>query len=466
MADIDTTLYSTDPLLDRIQSIWEKLRTNPQEFASSFYSRVNKRLYSPFVNVNVANVCCILNSTGYAYNRSFTENNPMGYCPAQLEQIETVMPRSKFAFPYKAILPDGSVIYVLVRRFNKAYLKYDQQAIGSKFGPSNPTIDVCLPRLKGQTSFIRSDPFTNDFMIATMLYGADEQMGQHIMTYRDAAICSKEENKDQGNLLGIVMLEGRQLGGLSDLRSMDELNDLRSTINYTRKDGAILNLNALNINNCRGIINQLLYVYTELQERYAFRHNHSCAANIMISREKVQQVWRGVSIESDIKVKLVNFANSAISFPLGDDDHNIRFYTAGFVSKIIQKLAPFQPNTGKRGIDRYFKLGGLTVESMLSDVRHTGLPYYAAFDLYTVMMSIFLIPDFWMHVNSNDAFRAAYWEPLWFLDEQDTMRQRINNALRSKMRPTYYNIIRLLSGVHLICTLPTKLLKQIQIVSF
>jgi len=466
------------PLTQRVDNVWLSIgqgdNDTVRKIASRFYfRRADGHAESILVQVNLKTVCCILNNLGITYRRELDENDVSGsvrnefeettsnYCPSDKVIATDLISPVKDSIIYKMRMPDGRKYILTVRAFNTAFMNFQlQPSLVNPQIPATKEGTTCLPITEDETVYLQSDEFTNDVMIGSRmrsLLGTPQ-----ICEYIEAGICFVKPNSDQrgDSKLGVVVKEHTDLGSLDKIASFESISNLRQVINYTFPDGRTESVFALKSQEADGILRQLVGLYRELQTRFVFRHNDAHAANVILQNRPTSGSLAGVSFSSQLTAQLTNFQYAAASFPT-TSQKKVRCYYGSTSATVYQSVFSFKPKIGTLGTEPYFVMDDLLKFTTLTYVRSSGRPYYAALDLYTMLVSLFMIKDFWIHVLTNLRFRSHYWTPLWYPEDSSEMMRRINKVHEKNLAPTYSTIIGLLRGVKLFCRLPQILVDQL-----
>ncbi len=117
-----------------------------------------------------------------------------------------------------------------------------------------------------------------------------------------------------------------------------------------------------------------------------------------------------------------------------------------------QKLRGFELKVNQAKDGSYYYTLPLTASfNALILLRHLGVPAYHSADLYTFILSLFLIPAFYYSVIIRQDLRSALWDILWYPDDLEIINRRLYEKVQSETNPYFSNALGLMVDLKLRC---------------
>lgn len=352
--------------------------------------------------------------------------------------------------------------------------------------------------------FVGSDRFTNEMLIAYFLqYIYNDSPLPAILNYYTSTVCGNPSNmpnvpdvqayinepipniyegasKDEPNSLlsGSVRLQGltpyqislyqsppyeRPLQGIFLIEKpvMGRLDQLVSKFpEYGERlnvDGSIYYIVRPKVT--LEIFKQLTIILDSLRD-FLFEHGNLTIDKIMVVDEPVDFDVEGIPIQSDFICKLSDFSMSSITVPLGHDHIPHHFYPrVPQLEDIYLNTPEFSPFIDTYNRTPVYVLNNSFTNTMLSQIRGIGLPFYSSFDVYTLFLSIFLIPQFHYSVfDSNTNLKKLLWDPLWFPVDREVMYNRVVSLMNRGSSILFDDIVTILRNIRLKCNVTDDLI--------
>ena len=244
-----------------------------------------------------------------------------------------------------------------------------------------------------------------------------------------------------------------------------ELADKGDLSDFSKKFPEFLVNNTLNENVVIHIFIQLFSLLHFLQSNFNYTHNDLKADNIFVSSQPFSGMYQNTTLPSSpFTVKLADYGKNAFTI------NGVKYFTIhtgakGFVSKVysnMHKTNIKKITSGKHVDGFYFELpNSITAQELgvylLS--RHSGLPYMAELDTYSLIISLYLTPGFHM-LFQQSSFFSEFWNNLWISDKEATRVSNIcNKFFRKQTKHNMGDIYRMMSkhDFKLICGMTTKI---------
>lgn len=173
-------------------------------------------------------------------------------------------------------------------------------------------------------------------------------------------------------------------------------------------------------------INMFIQIFSLLhflQTNFNYTHNDLKVDNIFVSSQPFSGIYQDTTLPpAPFTVKLADYGKNAFTV------NKVRYFTVhtgvkGFASKVYTNMHNtklFKIESGKYEDLYYFCLPQSITAQELGVyllTRHSGLPYMAELDVYSLLISIYLTPGFHM-LFQNSPFFIDFWNNLWINEEE------------------------------------------------
>ena len=211
------------------------------------------------------------------------------------------------------------------------------------------------------------------------------------------------------------------------------------------------------------IFNQVLLTVDHLQSIYSFTHGALTTENILIVPRPVNYSSSALALSASFTCQITNFSSAAITIPLGLDRAKHRIYSLGDNPRSTQILwwTIFNPQVTLYQNEYYYVIENVTVETVIAQLRHMGIPFYYSFDVYTFIISLLMSPPIYSTFFS-DPFYSEMWRLMWFDNDDKIMFERIAAFHASGQKRSYETIVKLLMNIRLKCKLTSTLIRFLQ----
>ena len=438
---------------------------NPYILVRDMYEHgTNKSLESAYIPINDEELCCLIRGKGCAL----------------VTNISKLAEQGKIATTKLVTLSNGKTVVLKIVKTKPFVL----------FRPVNPAHSdhPCVGHMNRVAS-LGFDIFTNEAIITYMLEKIFMEAKLPSLSVRQLKFGICEDINRKKDKQGIIALEYASFGSVAALaknasfRGVEFQKGTRKV--FTRS--TIIN-----------IMKQIVTAYDVLSA-YDFNHSDAKAANALVFNETISYNYRGMSVISSFTVKIADFDKASISLnskpnaeavkiaeTLTREEHGfldgntknekrldydlIRIYNRNQIADTYFDLFPYRPTVEKAtttannkiGEGTYFLDSGKNVD-LFAKARHTGLPFYKSFDLYTFIISILLMPEFFYKVFSDAVLMDVIWYPLWVDNQQASiMYSRLKTGILSKKQPSYSNTVSILRKTTLKCGIADEIINKLK----
>jgi hypothetical protein len=426
------------------------LRKDPYIFAKNMYSEEttgyfwNRKLItsSPYLRTNNENLCCLIGAS--EIKSSICLNSVVEPLTHQGKESETLLVKTG-----SLIQPQYHVMKVY--NLDKLQIRYSDVA---KYPMINYP-ECFYPNINNLT-YLGTDIFTNEYLcgyILDDLYSKSQLDG--VVKFLSATICNSGNNKKE-----TIFMEYADLGDIINLVENPLTNEFRDLLTYTDQSGVSFQLTSLKIpviiDICKQIIVNLDFLHKELE----FNHGDLKANNILIKFAPSRGNYQGVNWNSNITLKLADFAKSSLT--INTEKGRLRLYNYSSYAEKYDNTFPFEPNLGNQFNEPYYVMDANTNLASLVWIRHLGVPFYFSWDTYTLMISLLMIPEIFYPVMTNQKLRSVLFDSLWFGDDYSTVYSRLYSAVQERKENSYTTILNILNGLKLKCNANTILLEGLK----
>lgn len=449
-------------LKERRTNLLVRLNQDPENFVKTFYSQVSDKYFSPYLNLNNSDLCCLVG------RRSLPTGQEAPICYSAISQIAT----GSHGTVYSVGSFDQN--YALkVRKIGKLFIEYS---------PVLPNSERRVRRFSGECGFplqfaqssIGSDDFTNEILISYLLEYLMEETGaltaglNNLVNTFDSTVCNVVNPgiffRTRENL-GVLLME-------KGLSSFDQpfsatFAPFQREINWQGEFLPIFEQKF--ILDC---FRQLVFILGFLEKTFNFSHGDLKVGNVVFFPERYFATYQGRQVVSDFTLKIIDFEKSAITVNLAGKDH--RIYNRSSLADNYLRIRPFEPQISKRLFTEpegfqlseqdsreFYTLPGFTTSQIYAASRHRATPFYQNFDIYTVFISFLLTPSFFIPIFSSSELKKRIWDPLFLPEESSQIYQNLYSAQGNKNPNSTGEILDLLKGFQLKCNILDLLLDSL-----
>lgn len=458
---------------DTIQQFLQALNLDPKTFVETFYTFNSSpgniteviQVTTPYLS---ANLCCFLDKTCF----KVVSEKPLGFTDSTYlvslrdnsdYYVIKLTPVVEIAMRYQPYAP------LILQRLHKAFT--DRKVFGASCGYSE-LLDI--------SRYIGADKFANETIIGFLLDLTIQDFPiRSIIRYYDASLCPPNSsyasgiaasytitgNEESATLyagppyIGVHQMEYADMGQLSRLTTSDKWAPYRHVQRIKELDDTISVREVVSSETIFEILKQLITTLDFLQTQVQFTHGHLISSKVFVKSDPVDAVYKGIPLNADFTCKIADYDKSSLIVDLGaqNESQPYKIYNRSSVTDTFLDLPglPYQVLTGFETIGRtttaYYVLPPNFDEDLYTRLRYMGVPFYSQFDVYTLMVSMLLIPDVFSVVTETEDYRKIFWDPLWFPKDTQLMYNRISRLIEGNYTVNLQNVILILQGIRLKC---------------
>jgi hypothetical protein len=442
--------------------ILSRLLTEPEAFARDYQRRPPNFLY------NDQRVCCLLDQTTKSPTCPGINHGYLGK-------------RGKDGVPFLVNI-DGEDLVLKTTNPGQLSLVYRKEP-PTNIKSFNATLKKAPSRCGysniDDLRYLGADEFTNEMIIGIILSSYfitwNEETKNNfypIIEYLTSTVC---QDRSPGLKIitatppiGVHLMEYADLGTLVDFANRRETQVYRQRqriIDPRSPYGEEITIEVIKPDIILQIIRQVIAALHLLQNEFDFNHGDLKAANILVRSEPAKGIYQGVDISAPFTCKVADYGKSSLTF--GTDQGPHRIYNRTWLADRYLYIMPFTPmiNTQRtrEGDEPFFIVQGLFNIHLYTRTRHMGLPFYLAFDTYTFLISILLIPAFYYSFFESPHLVEKVWTPLWFGQDGQRMQQDILVFHKDPSKAqSISTVLNLLKGIRLRCNATQILLNNLR----
>lgn len=289
---------------------------------------------------------------------------------------------------------------------------------------------------------ISLDEFSNETFIAysiDTLYQSLKDIcpGKGYIRQGKAEIC---------NMQGVSIMEYGNLGPLSEISNLYQLNTLRTFHQMTTKNKNV-KLYSLDNKYIIDIVKQVWCTLDFLLINSNFYHGDLKVSNLVLDNTPLKYKYKDINVDSPISVKLIDFGKSAITLNFKDSKYT-RMYNESQIYDIKDMLTNYNPDIQNLNGQLCFIITDDNYTKILAS-RNIGLQDYKSLDLYIFMISFLSIREIFYKVFSTDTLINILWKPLWVTEtESKLMYDRLLYLMKNNLFQ-YNHLFNAISNVKL-----------------
>src|SRR5579875_363106 len=399
-------------LLEQLRdSLVERLLSNPEKLFESkkfllFFTK-SHNILKDYIPANNQSICCL-----FGESRVITKN------------CQNVKYLSKKNNKVSVTLPDGKQLFV------KFYDNEDIDFTVSTY-PSVPlknvkniSVSSCMFPINFYEKYIELNDYLCDLFIGIILSTVYKKQDvlKGIVNYYGGATCVERNiiTDYYSDLFFNITIysESKNIGG--------------TEYSGVKKD--------FFINILKQVVANLLFL-----QQFGFNHGELYINNLQYLDEDYRFEYQGIKGNSDFVIKITNFKNSSMT--INTQNGPYRLYNYDLASKAYLQVFSFKPSINKK----YYVVDTLMTKSSYAVIRHMGIPFYISFDMYTLLISLYLNSDFLNTVLADEELYTKFFYNIW-ANEKDV--DKIYNELVKNLDKQNFDIIvDILTGVNLRCDL-------------
>jgi serine/threonine protein kinase len=424
------------------ENILDQLITDPELFVYNYRRNPPDFLY------NDNQVCCLLRET-----------EEVETCPGVNKGY--LGKRGKVGVPYLVEIDGQTLILKTVQTEPLSIIYRHEPPSSLKAFDQALKVRCEFPEV-ASLRYLGADEFTNEMLIGLVLTDYFQYWNEetHNNFYPQVAYLYSSVCQDVSPI-GVHLLEYADKGTLVDIAnglSGEEYRVPLDVIDATRGD---LKLEVVKPEVILLILKQVTTALDILQKSFAFNHGDLKAANIFVSSESSEGEYLGVDISAPFTCKIADYGKSSLTL---ETEHGpFRIYHRSWLADRYLSVVPFVPKTNLDQGEPYFVIPASWSPHLYTRTRHMGLPFYLAFDTYTFLISILLLPAYYYSFFSTSQLVEAAWNPLWLNQrEADIVKSRIQREHSNPRAQSLAISMDLLKNIRLRCNATSVLLSGLQ----
>lgn len=429
-------------------AVLNKMLSDPRNFAQTLYTSQKKgffnrtvEIFSPYLNLDDTRFCCL---TEEITPKTSTELP----CTCYFSKITAIDAKKSQVNLFTV----NQNFFIKVDRIKDLHITYSDEAPAKVKGSKLQIIQTCDYKMLENVQYLGSDQFTNAVLVGYILNIVYEQANnglRGILETYGATVC--QENK--ANAKSVLFLEyvnGHSLRKFAEIGGSEytELNEQSITI---FKKNIVIDI-------FKQITANLHFLWRSIY----FNHGGLIASSLSVDTERATNTtYAGLKINSPFTLKMENFAHTALTLAINGNKY-LRVYQRSSKISTYLKLAGFNPIVGTQLSQPYYILDSSFNTTALARVRHMGIPFYGSFDLYTVLISLLIMPEIYYTVFTDSKLKNIFFDTMWFIEDISPVFKAITNAMENKKPNSYDTVISILRGRKLKCNLLNDLLRVLQ----
>lgn len=289
---------------------------------------------------------------------------------------------------------------------------------------------------------ISLDEFSNETFIAyaiDTIYQSlkDKSPGKGYIRQGKAEIC---------NGYGVSIMEYGNLGPLSEISNLYQLNTLRTFHQITTKNGNT-KLYSLDNKYIIDIVKQVWCTLDFLLSNSNFYHGDLKVSNIVMDNTALKYKYKDIDVDSPLSVKIIDLGKSAITLNFKDSKYT-RMFNNTQIYDIKDMLSNYNPDIKTLDRQLYYMITNENYTRIIAS-RNIGLHDYKSLDLYIFMVSFLSIKEIFYKVFSTDSLISILWKPLWVTEaDAKLMYTRVVHLTKNNLFQ-YNHIFDAISNVKL-----------------
>lgn len=409
---------------------------DPYTAAHNFYQiSPAGQITSNYLPINDKQLCCLVH----------------GQDCNQVKEAVTIINKGKIGIPYILTLIDDTQIVIKLMNVHP-HASYSDNPIAHKAITSK-----CLGHVDGLT-FFGTDVFTNEILIAYFLRIVFKNSSlSGVIRHNAAGLCHLPVT----GWIGIDVMEYANLGSIATLpqsETFQEMDTMR-TVSIDNFDNNI-DHRVFTVDTVLNIVKQIVTTYDYLVEYADFNHSDAKVANALAVNEPIKYEYKGLQVNSPFTIKIADFDKASLTIKIGE--HWFRFYNKSKFAARYFKLFPYQPELGVHDGRTYYKTDTTFSAQLYAQSRHTGLPFYHSYDIYTFLVSLFMMPEVFYAMLDSIELQVKIWNVLWFPEDASKMFIAIQDAVRNGREPSFSNVVNIVSKARLKCEISSELIESLK----
>lgn len=464
------------PFYERVTStITDVTRFNIENFVNVFYtikeSKIHgyTKIFSPYLPIDLPEMFCILEAV----------KQDLIIEKAQVCKISNVISheikqKNSTTEHYKLNTSSGETYAIKIRKLSNVFIEFETNLPGeSQLADKIESLSKCgYPNIK-DNYFIKSDRFTNEFLIGVFLnyfYKNHIPPGSGLNGYAKHYVGTILNYPEERFGLELMDYYPSTLSKVFNEVNFVVFTEQISNVNERGPYNIIIPYTNILIN----IFSQVLCNLHFLETNFYFFHGNLILDNIGVDLTKPTKLNYTINsgsnmtiqLDSHFSIYMLDFSTSSISFSNNYYGENkiIKIYPASS-SKVVSAYAnvfPFTPKIEESNGTNVFIIDNLLDVTLLNDARNSGLNFPSAFDVYVFMVSALLNPSIFYRIFSNIELKTKLWDVLWIDKEHIDAYKRIYNFITTSANPSRIeDVLSILKGKRIKCNILVILLTNL-----
>lgn len=333
---------------------------------------------------------------------------------------------------------------------------------------NNPDIADCLlTDINQNDQYVGLDSFANEVIISFILSAIlqDENLPSMTNIIDSFAICKNNavivsKRADLGNLYNFALREDNETSMFFEYYTGQYLPPNKTSVRILKSEVVL------------DILKQIIITLDVLKSKVNFMSGDFKLENILLDLEDTNFRKDGVGVNSKLRIRLIDFGSASVTIASNYDPNlnNIRIFNEIRVAKYMgAKLIDYSAETEIRqrcypspnavlvrigeieslcDNSTWWKLPS-TFDAIFSLLTmHSGISFYKAYDFYTFMVSMMLVPQYYYAVASDPRL-SSLWLSLWLQEDMPLLVKRIK--FYHGERPSLKKSVDVLRGLHMRC---------------
>jgi serine/threonine protein kinase len=210
------------------------------------------------------------------------------------------------------------------------------------------------------------------------------------------------------------------------------------------------------------VLKQLFVALDWMQKSCFFVSSDLKPANILISSTHAKGTYKEIVFDDPFTLQIADYGKASATYK------RYRFYPQNKLANLYLSFFGFSPKIGQHQTgDYYYEIPPtLHGAAQFSYSRHAGIPFYHSFDIYTIMVTLLMIRDFYLIImNSKFRLKQYFWDPLFSLlnEEQKCHLDQTIQSYHLKKQPRFHHVVEILVNLPLHCVVLPTLLSNLRL---
>jgi len=474
------------PFYEKVTTtISDIIATDVENFVNVFYVMKESKIYgfnkifSPYLPIDLPEMFCILENI-----KEDLVLDKASVCRVTNVISHEQINKNRATEHYKLNTSTGESYAIKVRKLSNVFIELETSLPNmSQIADKIDLLFKCgYPDIR-ENYFIKSDRFTNEFLVGTFLnyyykFYAPQNSGLNGYAKHYIGTILNYPNAKYG--LELMDYYPSTLSRIFNEPEFIVYTEQISSVNERGPYSVIIPFTNVLIN----IFSQVLCNLHFLVTRFHFFHGNLILENVGIDLNKpifLNYSWKenringelssnrqnngpevetgtNISINSPFSVYMLDFSTSSISFTNNyyGENKTIKFYPAATSTAIsaFSRVFPFTPKIEEVSGVNVFVIDNILDVTLLNEARNSGLNFPSAFDVYVFMVSSLLNPSIFYRIFSNVELKSKLYDVLWVDKEHVDVYKRLYNFITKSENPSRIeDVVDILKGKKIKCNI-------------